>query len=98
MEIIYNKNGTATIDMRRYILEGIEDFPEPITRAAATPAQKDIFECDDTLELLSIKDSDICHSLVAKLLYVSKRARIDIQLAIAFLCTRVSKCNVKDWK
>ena len=39
MEIIYNKNGTATIDMRRYIAEAIDDFPEPITRAAATPAQ-----------------------------------------------------------
>ena len=35
---------------------------------------------------------------MAKLLYVAKRARIDLQLAIAFLCTRVSKSTQQDWE
>jgi len=34
---------------------------------------------------------------VAKLLYVAKRGRIDIQLTIAFLCTRVSCSTKQDW-
>jgi len=33
---------------------------------------------------------------VAKLLYVSQRARPDIALLIAFLCTRVTRCTTED--
>ena len=40
---------------------------------------------------------DIFHSVVAKLLYVSKRGRLDIQLAVVFLCTRVSCSTEQDW-
>jgi hypothetical protein len=43
-------------------------------------------------------DREIFHSsIVAKLLYVLKRGRLDIRLAIAFLCTRVSCSMEKDW-
>ena len=36
--------------------------------------------------------------VVAKLLYVVKRARPDIEPTIAFLCTRVLCSNIDDWK
>ena len=36
--------------------------------------------------------------IVAKLLFVGKRARPDIMVAIAFLTTRVSKSDEDDWK
>ena len=36
------------------------------------------------------------HSVVAKLLYVSIRARMDLLLAVSFLSTRVSKSTVQD--
>ena len=39
---------------------------------------------------------EIFHSVVAKL-YVSKRGRLDTQLPIAFLCTRVSCSTEQDW-
>ena len=35
---------------------------------------------------------------MSKLLFVPKRARLDIELAISFLCTRVSKSKVQDWE
>ena len=35
---------------------------------------------------------------MAKLLYVAKRARPDIDLTIAFLCTRVSKSTKENWE
>ena len=35
--------------------------------------------------------------VVAKLLYIAKRARPDIETAIAFLCTRVSKSTMNNW-
>ena len=40
---------------------------------------------------------EIFHYIVAKLLYVSKRARVDIDLTVSFLCTRVSKSTDEDW-
>ena len=37
------------------------------------------------------------HTVVAKLLYVSKRARPDISLSVAFLATRVRSPDTEDW-
>jgi hypothetical protein len=38
------------------------------------------------------------HRIVAKLLFLCKRARPDIQTAVAFLCTRVKPSDVDNWK
>ena len=46
---------------------------------------------------LDDKRSDIFHHIVAKLLYMSKRVRVDISTTIAFLYTRVSKSIEQDW-
>jgi len=62
-----------------------------------TPAQKDIFEVDTSSPRLAPARSDLFHTVVAKLLYISKRGRPDIQLAVAFLCTRVSMSTQQDW-
>ena len=37
------------------------------------------------------------HNIVAKSLYLVKRARPDASVAIAFLTTRVREPNVEDW-
>ena len=97
MNIAFHENGTVSVKMKDYIKEAIVDFGEDITRSATTPARKNLFDTDDTDERLSVADSEVFHSVVAKLIYVSKRSRLDIQLAIAFLCTRVSCSTAKDW-
>ncbi len=38
------------------------------------------------------------HTIVAKALYVTKRARRDISLAIAFLTMQVRSFNIEDWE
>ena len=43
-------------------------------------------------------NSDTFHSVVIKLLYVSKRARLDIETAIAFMYTKISKDTQEDSK
>jgi hypothetical protein len=98
MKIRYNDNGTASISMKQYIQEALNDFSEDIKNTAATPALRDLFDVDDDKQKLNEKDSDLFHSIVAKLLYISKRGRTDIQLPIAFFCTRVAKSTVDDWK
>jgi hypothetical protein len=97
MHITYNDNGTAGILMREYVEEAIVDFGEAIKRSATSPAKRDLFDIDENSEVLATKESETFHSVVSKLLYVSKRGRLDIQLAIAFLCMRVSCSTKQDW-
>ena len=83
--------------MKDYIKDAIADFGESITRSATSPAKKNLFKIDEESGPLTNKDKETFHSIVAKLLYASKRGRLDIQLPIAFLCTRVSCSTEKDW-
>jgi hypothetical protein len=83
--------------MKDYIKEAIAHFGEDITRSATTPAKRNLFEIKENSLPLTDAVREIFHSVVAKLLYVSKRGRLDIQLPIAFLCTRVSCSTEQDW-
>jgi hypothetical protein len=82
--------------MQTYISEAILESGLSIEREAATPARKNLFEVDPTSNPLDQKRSESFHSVVAKLLYVVTRARIDILLVVGFLCSRVSKNTVED--
>ena len=54
---------------------------------------------DQTSPRLSAKPAATFHSIVAKLvLYVATSARVDLLLAVTFLCTRVSKSTEQDEK
>jgi hypothetical protein len=97
MDIHFLTNGTVSVKMKDYIKEAMANFGENITRNATTPAKRNLFDTGETDKRLSQDDSEVFHSIVAKLLYVSKRSRLDIQLATAFLCTRVSCSTKKDW-
>ena len=49
--------------------------------------------------LLEQAKAEVFHTYVAKALFLSKRARPDIQLEVAFLCTRVQAAPTDhDWK
>jgi hypothetical protein len=96
MDITLNNNdGTVTILMKEYLKEAIADSGMDV---APTPAKKDLFTVDDGSDQIDKRQGEIFHSIVAKLLYVSKRARTNAQLAIAFLCTRVSCSTEQEWK
>jgi len=99
MDIIFNDNdGTVTILMKEYLKEAIADSGTDASKVAPTPAKKDLFTVDGVSKQLDKLQGETFHSIVAKLLYVSKRARTYAQLAIAFLCTRVSCSTEQDWK
>jgi hypothetical protein len=99
MYITFNEDdGTVTILMKEYLKEAIADSGMDASKVAPTPAKKDLFSVDNRSEQLDKRQGKSFHSIVAKLLYVSKRARTDAQLAIAFLCTRVSCSTEQDWK
>ena len=97
MKIKFKKN-KLEIDMKKHILKAMEVFPEEITRNAATPAKSFLFNVRDECEKLDNGRADSFHSVVAALLFVSRRCRLDIQTAIGFLTTRVSCSDEDDWK
>ena len=66
--------------------------------AMSTPAANHLFEVDPDTEKLESVKAETYHHLVAKLLYLAKRSRPDILLAVLFLCTRVQSPDIDNWK
>jgi hypothetical protein len=98
MDIKYCKNGEVQIIMDTYLGEAIVEFPEDSTATASTPAATYLFEVNDDCTNLSEPKRKILHSITAKLLFVTKRARPDISVPMAFLSSRVTKADEEDWK
>jgi hypothetical protein len=65
---------------------------------AVSPATEHLFQVreDAPAPVPNTVDCIYFHSTVAKLLYIAKRTRPDILVAIAFLTTRVTKCDSDD--
>ena len=82
-------NGTVHVIMKNYMNEAVESLRVEIKVKSKTPAKYDSFNINE--DSLDEKRSEAFHHIVAKLLYVSNRARLDIALQIPFLCIRVSK-------
>ena len=91
MNIIFNKNSIIAIMLKDYLEESIDDFGEDIVSATTSQAQKGVFAVDEHSENLGNSKSGRLYSITANLLYVSNRVRLDIRLAIDFICTIVSK-------
>lgn len=83
--------------MKDYIEEAIEAFGENVSRGATTPAKHNLHIINESSPKLSKAQAELFHHIVAKLLYVAKRCRLDVQLAIAFLTTRVKDPTAEDW-
>ena len=82
------------MDMVHYItkiLESVQNLEE-----TSVPGNKNIFVVDNKSELLSETERKWFHTLVAKLLFLSKRARPEISTSYGFLCTRVTKSTLED--
>ncbi len=56
----------------------------------ATAATDDLFKVDEDALQLDQPKAKSFHNITAKMIYVTKRARPDISLAVAFLTMRVN--------
>jgi hypothetical protein len=97
MRICYNKvDGTATVSMKDYLREAIEESGMKIERCVTTPANKEMFDIDETAKYFDKRDAEVFHRIVAKLLYVSTRARMDLLFGCWFpLHSRLKKYTHK---
>jgi hypothetical protein len=57
-----------------------------------------LFEVDPNAAAIDKEKAELFHHYTAKLLFLCKRARPDIQTAVAFLTTRVKGPDVDDYK
>ena len=98
MTIDYTVDGRVTFDMRQYLRTILNEVPEDMCGTAVMPAGNKLFDVDRKCEKLAHDRADIFHHSTARLLYLCKRARPDIQTAVSFLCTRVKEPDMDDWK
>jgi hypothetical protein len=98
MTIDYSTKGKVMIRMEDYLEEMMVDLPEDMEGTATTPAANHLFTVNDNAEKLDSDKSEFFHSCTAKILFLCKRSRPDVQTPIAFLCTRVSEPDVDDLK
>jgi len=98
MQLDFSQEGRVILSMIEYIKNILADTPDDIQGTASTPASSHLFDVDPLSPNLDSDASEKFHHITAQLLYLCKRARPDIQTAVAYLCTRVSCPNSDDWK
>jgi Reverse transcriptase (RNA-dependent DNA polymerase) len=100
MTIDFSRSGKVKFTMSDYIQEMLSTLPEEMNGESATPAANHLFEVHPKSSEMKLDKvtSDMFHHNVAKLLFLCKRARPDIQTAVAFLCTRVKEPDNDDYK
>jgi hypothetical protein len=99
MTIDFSIQGKVMIKMDDYVDNILAEARDDMEGASTSPAAEHLFEVNNTdPDLLSEMDAQYFHTMTAKLLFLSKRARPDLQQAVAFLTTRVRKPDRDDYK
>ena len=86
------------IDMADYLKNILSDLPSKYQGRFITPAANHLFEVNKTTQKFSEKDARAFYTIVAKLLFLCKRAQPDILTGVYFLTTRVRDPDEDDDK
>ncbi|CAJ1947507.1 unnamed protein product [Cylindrotheca closterium] len=99
MTLDFLVKGKLKIRMDDYVKNMLEDFPIKFNKDSKqeTPAGNNLLEASKG-KLLSAEYRHIFHTTVARELYVSKRACLDIHPTITILASRVPEPTESDWK
>jgi Reverse transcriptase (RNA-dependent DNA polymerase) len=92
----FTANNLVKITMDGYVADLLSDV-EDITGTAETPASKELFRVRDAADKLADTQGERFHSIMAKILYLAKRVRPDLLVAVAFLVRRVQCPDCDDW-
>jgi hypothetical protein len=93
MDLDYSLDGKVRVSMIRYVDKVLKDFPEQIKKTSSTLAADHLFNIRDPEETEKQgkwlgegeEHAQHFHHAVAQLLFLSVRARRDIQTAVSFL-------------
>jgi hypothetical protein len=95
--INYDEPRKVKFTMIDYLEDILSEMPSDMNGTAKTPARDNLFTIDNSSPLLNVKDADFYHRTTARLLFAAKRARPDLQVAVAYMCTRVKAPTVADY-
>ena len=98
MTLDFSLDNKVQIRMEDYIKNMLSELPANMDGTATTPAAEHLFKINDTPTYLNENNAMFFHHNVAKLLFLCKRARPDLQTAVAFLSTRVQHPDHDDYK
>ncbi|KAI2499082.1 Reverse transcriptase (RNA-dependent DNA polymerase) [Fragilaria crotonensis] len=98
MTIDFSIDGKVMFTMIDYIKGMLEELPVDFNGTAPNPASPKLFDVDPIAAQLPKNLATLFHHNAAKLLFLCKRARPDVQTATAFLCTRVKGPDSDDYK
>ena len=98
MVLDFTNPGKVAIRMEDYIRSMLTELPEDMEGVATTPAAEHLFKVNDTPTYLSEEEAMFFHHNMAKLLFLCKCIRPDIQTAVAFLSTHVKQPDCDDYK
>ena len=90
-------NGKVKISMKGFIDEFVSDMDGLIDGVSDIPASKNLFDPGEG-GTISVDRKEFFHSTVARLLYLAKRVRPDVLVAISYLAKRVQSPNESDFK
>ena len=81
------EGASITVSMVAYLRGVLEELQ--VKGSVTSPATANLFVVNPASPSLSTAEAKKYHTTVAKLLYLAKRARVDVLLAVSYLCTRV---------
>ena len=96
--IDFAKDDCLLFTMYNYIEDVLKETTDNMNGIAVTSASDNLFQVDTIAIRLDDKMAEYFHCMTVQLLFVSKRAQPDIQVAFTFLCTCVKASNVDDYK
>jgi hypothetical protein len=94
MSLDFSIPGEARLTMAGYVKEILTT--SGVTGKAATPATEGLFDVRGKASAVSEEVRVWFREVVAQLLYLAKRIRPECVTAVAYLATRVTKCNGDD--
>lgn len=98
MTLDFTVNGKVKVLMLDYIDRMLGEAPNEFQGTASTPAANHLFALDESSPRLDDARATQFHHIVAKSLFLCKRARPDLQLTVGFLSTRVRNSTEDDWR
>ena len=98
MDIDWSTEGMVVLTMYDYLEDILNESPPEFDGEDVTPVVSELFTVNIIHQKLDTPTLELFHHIVAKFLYIAKRARPDLQVGVAFLCKRVKCQNVCDWK
>lgn len=99
MTINFTMPGKVIIRMDECVEGILNEACDDMSGEATTPAAEHLFDVNtNNPQLLDEETSQYFHTMMAKMLFLSKRARPDLQEAVAFLTTCVKGPDKDDYK